>query len=89
MTGRRAEPSLTLPATTNGEAVPASVAAIRAGSFEQHGPHLPLATDTLTAKTIADAIRGNVGLPRPPRWQRSLVISLYPLANNVLMSLSW
>ncbi len=37
--------------------VRASVALLPVGSFEQHGSHLPLATDTLVAGAIVDAIR--------------------------------
>lgn len=36
--------------------VPAQVAVLPVGSFEQHGPHLPLVTDTLVACAIAGAI---------------------------------
>jgi creatinine amidohydrolase len=34
----------------------ANVAVLPVGSFEQHGAHLPLATDTIVASTIADAV---------------------------------
>ncbi|WP_214411315.1 creatininase family protein [Sphaerisporangium fuscum] len=34
----------------------ADVALLPVGSFEQHGPYLPLATDTIVACTVADAL---------------------------------
>lgn len=40
----------------------ATVAVLPVGSFEQHGAHLPLATDTIVASTIADAIARQYGL---------------------------
>lgn len=46
--------------TTNDERVRAAhVAVLPIGSFEQHGAHLPLATDTIIACTIMRAISGN------------------------------
>jgi creatinine amidohydrolase len=46
-----------LPDTTEDvRARAASVAVLPVGSHEQHGPHLPLATDTVVACTIARAI---------------------------------
>lgn len=47
-----------LPATvaTDPEVTDAHVAVLPVGSFEQHGPHLPLVTDTLIAMAIANAI---------------------------------
>jgi creatinine amidohydrolase len=47
-----------LPTTTSVEAVEraAQVAVLPIGSFEQHGRHLPLTTDTLVACAIADAV---------------------------------
>lgn len=43
------------------------VAVLPIGSFEQHGPHLPLATDSIVATAIADAVaaRYNVLLLPP------------------------
>jgi creatinine amidohydrolase len=44
----------------------ARVAVLPVGSFEQHGAHLPLATDTIVAVTIADVIAQRYGLLRLP-----------------------
>jgi creatinine amidohydrolase len=58
MTQHPATPGLLLPATTttDHDAVHAAVAVLPIGAFEQHGPSLPLVTDTLIAIAIADAI---------------------------------
>ncbi|MBB5166703.1 creatininase family protein [Mycobacterium sp. AZCC_0083] len=50
-----------LPATTTTDigTVDAAVAVLPVGSFEQHGPYLPLVTDTLIATAIAAAIAGH------------------------------
>jgi len=40
----------------------ASVAVLPVGSFEQHGSHLPLATDTIVACAISDAIAAHYDL---------------------------
>ncbi|WP_286929396.1 MULTISPECIES: creatininase family protein [Aeromicrobium] len=47
-----------LPATATADAavIEPSVAVLPVGAFEQHGPHLPLATDTLVAVAISNAI---------------------------------
>ena len=42
--------------TTDPEVVDAGLAVLPIGSFEQHGPHLPLVTDTLIAVAIANGI---------------------------------
>ncbi|XVV07103.1 creatininase family protein [Actinosynnema sp. CA-248983] len=47
---------ITLATTEDVRARGAAVAVLPVGSFEQHGPHLPLATDTIIACTIAQAI---------------------------------
>jgi creatinine amidohydrolase len=58
MTQHRTAPGLILPSTTttDHETVHAGVAVLPVGSFEQHGPYLPLVTDTLIAAAITDAI---------------------------------
>ncbi|MEV5410277.1 creatininase family protein [Thermopolyspora sp. NPDC052614] len=47
---------LPLSTTTDERRRGARVALLPVGSFEQHGPYLPLATDTVVACTIAEAI---------------------------------
>jgi creatinine amidohydrolase len=58
MTEHPAAPGLLLPATTttDHDEVHAAVAVLPIGAFEQHGPSLPLVTDTLIAIAIAQAI---------------------------------
>ncbi|MDQ1014899.1 creatininase family protein [Streptomyces afghaniensis] len=43
---------------TRGDGVSRQVAVLPVGSFEQHGPYLPLATDTLVACAVAREIAG-------------------------------
>lgn len=44
------------------------IAVVPVGSIEQHGPHLPLATDIFIAKAVANAIAGNIGgILTPPQ----------------------
>ena len=58
MTEDSALSGLFLPATTttDHDTVHAAVAVLPVGAFEQHGPYLPLVTDTLIATAIAAAI---------------------------------
>ncbi|MFD5001985.1 creatininase family protein [Streptomyces mutabilis] len=50
-----------------GAAVPRQVAVLPVGSYEQHGPYLPLATDTLVACAIAREIAAAYPVhPLPP-----------------------
>jgi len=50
----------------NAELEDASTALVPLGSTEQHGPHLPLATDHLIAEGLAAAAAEETGLPRTP-----------------------
>ena len=53
--------------TTDPDILDARLAVLPVGSFEQHGPHLPLVTDTLIAVAVADGIsRRYGGLQLPP-----------------------
>ncbi len=58
MTERRVPAGQILPATTttDHDTVHAAVAVLPVGAFEQHGPYLPLVTDTLISSAIACAI---------------------------------
>jgi creatinine amidohydrolase len=53
--------------TTDPEVVEPRLAVLPVGSFEQHGPHLPLVTDTLIAVAVASGISDRYGaLQLPP-----------------------
>jgi creatinine amidohydrolase len=45
---------------------PDCVALIPVGATEQHGPHLPVGTDTIVAEAVADAAAGDAALVLPP-----------------------
>jgi creatinine amidohydrolase len=45
---------------------PECVALIPVGATEQHGPHLPVGTDTIVATALADAAAGDVAVVLPP-----------------------
>ncbi|OBF30950.1 amidase [Mycobacterium sp. ACS1612] len=45
---------------------PECVALIPVGATEQHGPHLPVGTDTIVAAALADAAAGRVAVVLPP-----------------------
>jgi creatinine amidohydrolase len=47
---------MTLPMSTSADVADRTVAVLPVGSFEQHGDFLPLATDTVIATTIAEAV---------------------------------
>jgi creatinine amidohydrolase len=48
------------------DADPDTVVLIPVGATEQHGPHLPVGTDTIVAAALADAAAGDVALVLPP-----------------------
>lgn len=57
MTHHQGEIGLDMATTTTEDSEPeAALALPPIGSFEQHGPYLPLVTDTLIATAIADSI---------------------------------
>ncbi|MBW4722265.1 creatininase family protein [Saccharothrix obliqua] len=60
---------MVLPSITSADAgeLYATLAVLPVGSYEQHGDHLPLSTDTLIASLIAREVAGLYGLlPLPP-----------------------
>ncbi|MFJ9319462.1 creatininase family protein [Streptomyces globisporus] len=55
-----------LDTTADVAAAGAGIAVLPIGSFEQHGPHLPLATDTLIASAVARDLAAGYPLHRLP-----------------------
>jgi creatinine amidohydrolase len=56
MPDRTGNPVLPPTVTTDLQHTPLTIAVLPVGSWEQHGPHLPLATDTLVAVAISNAV---------------------------------
>lgn len=65
---------------------PDCVALIPVGATEQHGPHLPVGTDTILATAVADAAAGDVGLVLPPIAYGSSMFHGSALAGTVAFS---
>ncbi|WP_224769098.1 mycofactocin biosynthesis peptidyl-dipeptidase MftE [Nocardioides ochotonae] len=57
-----------LAAATSRETIGARVVLVPVGSTEQHGPHLPLETDTLIATAVAEAVARRLGGPGEGVW---------------------
>jgi mycofactocin precursor peptide peptidase len=57
-----------LATATSRETVGARVVLVPVGSTEQHGPHLPLGTDTLIATAVAEAVAARLGGPGAGVW---------------------
>lgn len=89
-------------ATAGDETVQQAVAAVLpVGSYEQHGPFLPLATDAIIAAVIAEQVAGDYGLlPLPPvtiscshehaQWRGTVSVrasTLYAIVTDVIESL--
>jgi creatinine amidohydrolase len=68
--GRRLE-DLAWPDVRRGAARPGSTVIWPFGAIEQHGPHLPLATDALFADRVCDAVLGRLD-PALPIWRLPL-----------------
>lgn len=90
-----------IPLTTAADVRDETVAVLPVGSYEQHGPYLPLATDTVIACTIAGAVAAAYPvLPLPPitiscshehaAWRGTASISaatLYSVVTDIAASL--
>lgn len=95
--------AMLLPRATAGDPVTrnAVAAVLPVGSFEQHGPFLPLSTDTIIASVISEAVADEYGLLQLPpvtiscshehaAWRGTVSIrasTLYALVNDVIDSL--
>ena len=64
--GDRSGRVLPVTATTDDEVTKPRVALLPVGAFEQHGSHMPLATDTLIAVAICEAIGAHVQVRQLP-----------------------
>ena len=65
---------------------PDCVALIPVGATEQHGPHLPVGTDTILAAAVAEAAAGDVALVLPPIAYGSSMFHGTNLAGTVAFS---
>lgn len=65
---------------------PDCVALIPVGATEQHGPHLPVGTDTILATAVADAAAGDRALVLPPIAYGSSMFHGSALAGTVAFS---
>lgn len=59
--------TLRLAARTSPEVLDRPVLIVPCGSTEQHGPHLPLDTDTVIARAVADRVAGRLDATMPGR----------------------
>ena len=57
---------------------PDCVALIPVGATEQHGPHLPVGTDTIIATALAEAAAATVAVVLPPLAIRRQLLSRHP-----------
>ena len=92
-----------LPTATAGDphVQDATAAVLPVGSYEQHGPYLPLATDAIIASVIAEAVSARYGLlPLPPvtiscshehsQWRGTVSVrasTLYAVVTDIIESL--
>jgi len=60
--------SLALAAATSPETREASTVIVPVGSVEQHGPHLPLDTDTVVAVAVAEGLAARLRIEQPGVW---------------------
>lgn len=65
--------TLRLAARTSPEVLDRPALIVPCGSTEQHGPHLPLDTDTVIARAVADRVAGQLGATPEGRGGRAAV----------------
>src|SRR5262245_19326052 len=77
------------------------LAILPVGSTEQHGPHLAMDTDTVSAVCVAEAVAMRTGVPVLPaipygcslghshRWPGTIALAPETLTNLVVDVLSW